>query len=109
MAPSTHRLAPADADRVAALPCTPGLLLGPYYPLAAAGGPVLWAGGPLPAGAQALVLHGCVLDLQGQPVEAADVELWQADPAGHYRHPSDPAFDQVLHGFAGHGRTCCDG
>lgn len=50
MAPSAQGLTPADADRVVALPDTPGLLLGPYYPLGAAGGPVLWAAGSLPAG-----------------------------------------------------------
>jgi len=88
---------------------TPGLLLGPYYPLAKAGSTsALWRGNGLPAGARRLRLDGRVLDLQGRPLVDVDVELWQADPAGRYRHPSAPETDQVLPGFAGHGRTRTD-
>jgi protocatechuate 3,4-dioxygenase beta subunit len=92
---------------------TPGLLLGPYYPLdqpATAGGE-LWRGSALPAGARCLRLEGQVLDQGSTPVECATVELWHADPAGRYRHPSAPQADHVLEGFAGYGRvvTAADG
>lgn len=88
---------------------TPGLLLGPYYPLArAAAGPVLWTGAAWPAGARRLRLDGRVVDLQGRALAGAEVELWQADPAGRYRHPSAPDAALLLPGFAGHGRTRTD-
>jgi protocatechuate 3,4-dioxygenase beta subunit len=52
-----------------------------------------------------------VLDQVGNSVEGAVVELWHADPAGRYRHPSAPQGDRVLEGFAGYGRvaTSADG
>ena len=42
-------------------------------------------------------MEGVVTDLQGKPVRGAQVEIWQCDEAGRYRHPSDgnradPAF-----------------
>jgi len=40
---------------------------------------------PEPAiGAQAITVHGRVLDADGIPVPDAMLELWQADPSGHY-------------------------
>jgi protocatechuate 3,4-dioxygenase alpha subunit len=40
---------------------------------------------PEPAiGAQTITVHGRVLDADGIPVPDAMLELWQADPSGHY-------------------------
>jgi protocatechuate 3,4-dioxygenase, beta subunit len=41
-------------------------------------------------------------------VVGAEIELWQADPCGRYRHPSAPDSALVPEGFAGYGRTRTD-
>jgi protocatechuate 3,4-dioxygenase, beta subunit len=74
------------------LPRTPGQILGPFYPLK-----------PLPATsdltrvpgrsgrAEGHILNvmGRVLNLSGDPVRNATVEVWQANAHGRYTHPSD--------------------
>jgi protocatechuate 3,4-dioxygenase, beta subunit len=74
------------------LPRTPGQILGPFYPL-----------GELPqssdltrvsgrsgrAEGQVLNVMGRVLNLSGEPVRNAKVEVWQANTYGRYTHPSD--------------------
>ena len=89
---------------------TPGLLLGPYYPLQAPIGADadLWRGDTLPSGTRHLRLEGQVLTHEGAPVPIACIELWQADPGGRYRHASAPGHTQVAAGFAGYGLTHCD-
>ena len=71
---------------------TPGQILGPFYPLK-----------PLPATSdltrvpgrsgraqgQVLNVTGRVLNLSGEPVRNATVEVWQANAHGRYSHPSD--------------------
>ena len=37
-----------------------------------------------------IVISGHVYDADGNPVEDATVDLWQANAAGKYRHPHDP-------------------
>ncbi|WP_297745604.1 protocatechuate 3,4-dioxygenase [Nitrosomonas sp.] len=37
-----------------------------------------------------IIVRGSVLDIQGQPVPHATVEIWQANAKGRYRHPRDP-------------------
>lgn len=63
-----------------ALPPTPGQTVGPFfgYSLPYAGGPDLVP----PGRADAVRLHGRVLDGAGDPVPDAVLELWQADPEG---------------------------
>ncbi len=36
-----------------------------------------------------IIIQGQVLDTDGNPVEDATVDLWQANAAGRYRHPHD--------------------
>src|SRR5262245_45456001 len=55
--------------------------------------------------AEGQVLHvmGRVVNLQGQPVQGARVEIWQANTHGRYHHPSDPnpaPLDPHFEGFA---------
>jgi protocatechuate 3,4-dioxygenase beta subunit len=54
---------------------------------------------------QVIHVTGRVLNVQGQPVAGARVELWQANAHGRYSHPSDtnPApLDPNIEGFAVH-------
>jgi len=37
-----------------------------------------------------IIVMGRVLNLAGQPVRDAKVEVWQANTHGRYTHPSDP-------------------
>jgi protocatechuate 3,4-dioxygenase beta subunit len=90
-----------------ALNRTPGEILGPFYPvlrsvektadLTALPGKLGRAAG------QVIYVMGRVVNVQGQPVKGARVELWQANAHGRYTHPSDtnPApLDPNFEGFA---------
>lgn len=102
----------ADASPTAgtARRTTPGLLLGPFYPLdpPCDGGPRLWLADAVPPGARRLALRGRVESLAGDPVVGARVELWHADPWGRYRHPSAPGAEHVDPAFAGYGVATTD-
>lgn len=52
-------------------------------------------------------LRGQVLDAEGDPVDDAVVETWQADPDGRFDHPDDPR--GAVAGFHGFGRCATDG
>lgn len=60
-----------------------------------------------PAAGEHLDLYGSVQDTNGQPVDAATVEIWQCDAYGSYRHPRG-AGDRVDAGFQGFGSTRSD-
>jgi protocatechuate 3,4-dioxygenase, beta subunit len=91
----------------AALRRTPGQILGPFYPVLDS-----WpktadltrlSGRPGRAEGQMLNVTGRVLNLSGEPVPDAQIEVWQANSLGRYRHPSDnnPApLDPNFDGFA---------
>lgn len=89
---------------------TPGLILGPFYPVRPPhdSDHRLWRGSTVPAGARRLTFAGAVLDLAGQPVVGGAVELWHADPAGRYPHPSAPESRLVDPSFLGYGRVTTD-
>lgn len=54
-------------------------------------------------------ISGRVLDLAGQPVVGATVEIWQCDAKGIYRHPSDASTSRRPDGgFQGRGRARTD-
>src|SRR5882757_6222511 len=76
----------------AALRRTPEQILGPFYPL----NPLdqnadltRIPGRPGRAEGQVLTVMGRVLNLKGEPVRNAKVEIWQANAHGRYTHPSD--------------------
>ncbi|MGO4326026.1 protocatechuate 3,4-dioxygenase subunit alpha [Cupriavidus sp. 2TAF22] len=61
-----------------------------------------------------IVIEGRIVDGGGEPVSDGMVEIWQASPAGHYRHPDDQregAQSSLVPGFTGFGRlpTQADG
>lgn len=86
---------------------TPGEIVGPFYPvlkpLDQDADLTVVAGKTGRAQGQLLHLAGRVLNLDGQPVKGARVEIWQANSQGRYSHPSDrnPApLDPNFEGFA---------
>lgn len=71
---------------------TPEQILGPFYPLKSLGRNADLTRVPgRPGRAQGLVLNvmGRVLNLKGEPVRNATIEIWQANSHGRYAHPSD--------------------
>lgn len=53
-------------------------------------------------------VEGRLLDGEGRPVSDGMIEIWQADPGGRYRHPSEPDGASVDDGFVGFGRSGTD-
>jgi protocatechuate 3,4-dioxygenase beta subunit len=91
----------------ARLPRTPGQILGPFYPVAAKAAQTsdltVVPGRSGRAEGQVLYVGGRVLNLAGEPVRNAEIEIWQANQNGRYTHPSDDnpaALDPNFEGFA---------
>ena len=89
------------------LPRTPGQVLGPFYPVTKQPERTTdltkVPGRPGRAEGQVLDVTGRVLNLSGEPVRNAKIEVWQANTHGRYIHPSDdnPApLDPNFEGFA---------
>jgi len=71
---------------------TPGQILGPFYPLSEIPQTTDLTRVPGRSGraeGQVLNVMGKVLNLSGEPVRNAKVEVWQANARGRYTHPSD--------------------
>jgi protocatechuate 3,4-dioxygenase, beta subunit len=84
---SSSKLAAAEALRR-----TPGQILGPFYPLkelSQTSDLTRVPGRARRANGQVLNVMGRVLNLAGEPVRNAKVEIWQANAYGRYTHPSD--------------------
>ena len=80
------------ASAAAALARTPPQILGPFYPLkelAQNSDLTRVPGRSSRAAGQVLNVMGRVLNLEGEPVGKATVEVWQANSYGRYTHPSD--------------------
>ena len=76
----------------AALRRTPEQILGPFYPLKPLdqnADLTMVPGRPRRAEGQVLTVMGRVLNLKGEPIRNAKVEIWQANARGRYTHPSD--------------------
>ena len=72
---------------------TPNQILGPFYPLRPLdqnADLTRVPGRPGRAEGQVLNVMGRVLNVKGEPVRNATVEVWQANAHGRYTHPSDP-------------------
>src|SRR5712675_3509890 len=88
------------------VPRTPEQILGPFYPLKPLdqnADLTRVSGRPGRAEGQVLIVTGRVLNLNGEPVRNAKIEIWQANAHGRYTHPSDtnPApLDPNFEGFA---------
>lgn len=58
---------------------------------------------------QVIELTGLLLNRLGQPVVGAQIELWQANAAGRYRHASDDNGAPLDPEFDGYARIATDG
>jgi protocatechuate 3,4-dioxygenase alpha subunit len=63
--------------------------------------------GPEVAG-ERVTIEGRVLDGDGQPINDALVEIWQANAHGKYAHPEDRQPKPLEKGFRGFGRSATD-
>ena len=90
-----------------ALKRTPGEILGPFYPVLRSvektADLTALPGKPGRAAGQVIYVMGRVLNVEGQPVRGARVELWQANTHGRYVHPSDTNPAPLDPGFEGFG------
>jgi protocatechuate 3,4-dioxygenase beta subunit len=106
-------LLPLRHSFAAALAATPQQTEGPFYPTsfpADMDNDLVQVRGQT-ARAMGTVLHlqGRVLDLDGRPVRAAVVEIWQCDAQGLYDHPRQPGRERRDSAFQGYGRMLAGG
>jgi protocatechuate 3,4-dioxygenase beta subunit len=84
---------------------TPKEIEGPFYPVIAQQDKdfdlTKVKGRKAKALGQHIVIHGVVIDTEGNPVEGATVDLWQANAAGRYLHPHDSNSAPVDDNFQG--------
>ena len=86
---------------------TPAQTVGPFFHIGLPNedGPQLIP----PESEGAIRIGGCVFDGDGEVVDDAIVEIWQANPAGRYDHPEDVREDlPITEGFRGFGRCATD-
>lgn len=109
--PVVPRVLQADA----ALTITPQQTEGPFYPKDWTGDIdndlVLVKGEAAKALGHVTHLTGKVLDASGQPVRNAEIEIWQCDANGVYRHPRDTSWFSKRErdpGFQSRGRMLTD-
>jgi len=85
---SKHSLA-----QMAALMPTPSETQGPFYPVHEQRDKdddlTHFNGHAASARGQHIIVHGQVLDIVGNPIAGALLDIWQADANGRYRHPLD--------------------
>lgn len=104
------RSAPAAAQ---SLVSTPAQTEGPFYPTDWAGdidNDLVRVTGEA-ARAQGQITHilGRILDVDGAPIRDAQIEIWQCDATGIYRHPRDAHWLRERDAnFQGRGRTLAD-
>jgi protocatechuate 3,4-dioxygenase, beta subunit len=102
-------IAATPTARAAALIATPSQTLGPFYPpelpLDHDNDLVQVTGAPAQALGQITHVFGKVLDLAGEPIEGAKVEIWQCDANGRYLHPRSGGTQPRDGGFQGYGQT----
>ena len=88
-------------------PLTAESPMGPFFPLSVPADSdadlTMIKGHSKRALGQVIEIRGRVLDMKGNPIAGARLDLWQANAAGRYAHPADPAtapLDPDFQGFA---------
>jgi protocatechuate 3,4-dioxygenase beta subunit len=109
--PLVPRMLRADSG----LTITPQQTLGPFYPKDWTGDIdndlVLVQGEAAKALGHVTHVSGKILDAAGQPIRNAQVEIWQCDANGIYRHPRDTSWFSKRErdpGFQSRGRMSTD-
>jgi len=91
---------------------TPGTVMGPFYPMAnkpiERSADLVSSKDKQRARGQLLYVMGQVLNAKGRPVKGVEVEIWQANAAGRYDHPSDGNPAPLDPNFRGHGVAVTD-
>lgn len=91
---------------------TPRQTAGPFYPddlpLDHDNDLTRVAGAPAGAKGQVTDLSGRLLDLNGRPIAATRIEIWQCDANGRYHHPRDANRAPRDPNFQGFGRMQTD-
>ena len=90
---------------------TPEQILGPFYPMKTldqTADLTRVPGRPGRAEGHVLNVMGRVLNLKGEPVRNAKVEIWQANAHGRYTHPSDPIRRRLDPNFEGSASLTTD-
>jgi protocatechuate 3,4-dioxygenase beta subunit len=80
------------AEEAKYLARTPSEEIGPMYPVAKPedrGTDLVTSAEGTSVAGRVLYIRGRVIDLTGQPIDGAEVEVWHADPHGRYPHPCD--------------------
>jgi protocatechuate 3,4-dioxygenase, beta subunit len=90
---------------------TPQDTEGPYYPKTWEGdvdNDLTTVNGKKYAGGIPMALHGIVKNNTGEILNNAQVEIWQIDADGEYRHPDFGGEGPAERGFQGYGRVQAD-
>ena len=86
--------------------------MGPFYPMAHpidSDVDLTWVKGrSARAAGQVIEISGRVYDVKGNPLPGATLEVWQANAAGRYDHPSDPATAALDPNFQGYAALQTD-
>ena len=83
---------------------TPSQTVGPFFDFA-----LPYEGGERLVEHDGIWITGAVYDGDGEPVDDALIEIWQANRYGRYRHPEDTREELPLEdGFIGFGRCPTD-
>ena len=94
---------------------TPEQVEGPFHPIAEQADTdtdlCMIEGRTEPAQGEVILVRGRVTDVNGQPLEGALVDVWQANHFGRYSHPEDPNTAPLDPNFQGWGliRTDSEG
>lgn len=86
--------------------------MGPFYPIVRPADSdsdlTMVRGRTGKASGQIIEVSGRILDVRGNPLAGAEIELWQANAAGRYDHPSDPATAPLDPNFQGYATLRAD-
>jgi len=97
---------------MAPMPATAESPMGPFYPIIRPADSdmdlTMVKGRNARAAGQVIEISGRVFDVKGNPIPGAAIELWQANAAGRYDHPSDPATAKLDPNFQGFGALKAD-